>query len=82
MVATETTSATQAVAFWTDLTPSERQVGAAIAQGWTNAEVANRLGLSPKTVERRVSTIYERLPDTPGVHRRVQAVLLIRSVLG
>ena len=81
MVAIETTVAAQTVAFWTDLTPGERQVGAAMAQGWTNGEIAKRLAFSPKTVEKRVSLIYEKLPDSPGVHRRVQAVLLIRSVL-
>ena len=81
MVATGTTSAAQAVAFWTDLTPSERQVGAAMAQGWTNAEIAKRLSFSPRTVEKRVQTIYDQLPDFPGSHRRVQAVLLIASVL-
>ena len=70
MVTTETTSAAQAVAIWTDLTPSEREVGAAMARGWTNPEIARRLGLSPKTVDNRVSAIYEKLPDLPGVHRR------------
>ena len=82
MVATETTSATQALAFWTDLTPKERQVGIAMAQGWTNSEIAYRLALSPKTVENRVSAIYEKLPDIPGAHQRVQAALLARSALG
>ena len=82
MVATETTGATQAVAFWTDLTPKERQVGIAMAQGWTNSEIAYRLALSPKTVENRVSAIYEKLPDIPGAHQRVQAALLARSALG
>ena len=82
MVATETTDAAQAVVFWTDLTPGERQVGAEMAQGWTNSKIANRLALSPNTVQNRVSAIYDKLPDIPGVDRRVQAVLFIRSVLG
>ena len=81
MVATETTRAASAVAFWAALTPPEREVGTAMAQGWTNSEIANRLAFSPKTVQHRVSAIYEKLPDTPGLHRRVHAVLLIRSVL-
>ena len=82
MVATETTSATQALAFWTDLTRKERQVGIAMAQGWTNSEIAYRLALSPKTIENRVSAIYEKLPDILGAHQRVQAALLARSALG
>ena len=82
MVATETTVAAQAVVFWTDLTPTERQVATEMAQGWTNSKIASRLALSLNTVQNRVSAIYEKLPDIPGVDRRVQAVLLIRSVLG
>ena len=82
MVATETTGAAQAVHFWAALTPKERQVGIAMAQGWTNSNIASQLAFSPKTVQKRVSEIYEKLPDIPGSHRRVQAVLLIRRVLG
>lgn len=82
MVATQTMSTAQAAAFWTELTAKERHVGAAMAAGWTNAAIASRLALSPKTIERRVSAIYEKLPHTPGVDRRVHAVLLIKSVLG
>lgn len=58
MVATETTGTAQAAAFWTELTAKERHVGAAMAAGWTNATIASRLVLSPKTIERRVSAIY------------------------
>ena len=82
MVATETAGAAQAEVFWTELTAKERQVGTAMAEGWTNSKIADRLALSPKTVMSRVSAIYEKLPDVPGVDRRVQAVLLIKSVLG
>ncbi len=82
MIATETTGTALAVAFWTELTLKERHVGRAMAEGWTNAAIAGRLALSAKTVERRVSAIYEKLPDAPGVDRRVHAVLLIKSVLG
>ena len=82
MVATETIGTAQAVVFWADLTPTERQVGTVMAQGWTNSKIASVLALSLTTIEKRVSAIYEKLPDTPGADRRVQAVLLIRSVLG
>ncbi len=82
MVATETTGTAQAAVFWTELTAKERHVGTAMSEGWANATIASRLALSYKTVERRVSAIYEKLPDVPGVDRRVQAVLLIKSALG
>ena len=82
MVATETTGTVQALFFWGDLTPKERLVGAEMAEGWANVTIASRLALSPKTVENRVSAIYEKLPDVSGVDRRVHAVLLIKSVLG
>ena len=81
MAAAESTGTAQALAFWIALTLNERRVGTAMAQGWTNAEIASRLGLSPKTVESRVSAIYEKLPDSPGAYRRVQTALLIKSVL-
>ena len=82
MVATEKAGAAQAVDFWSQLTPKEREVGTAMAEAWTNSTIADRLALSPKTVMNRVSAIYEKLPDVPGLDRRVQAVLLIKSVLG
>ena len=82
MVTTETTSAAQAVVFWTVLTPKERQVGIALAWGWTSSEITYRLALSPRTVESRVSAIYEKLPAIPGAHQRVQAALLALSALG
>ena len=53
-----------------------------MARGWTNSEISYRLELSPKTVDTRISAIYEKLPEIPGVHRRVHAVLLIRSAIG
>ena len=42
MAGTETTSADQAVVFWTDVTPKERQVATAMSEGWTNSKIANR----------------------------------------
>ena len=82
MVATGRTDTARAMVFWTGLTTPEREVGTAMAEGWTNATIADRLALSAKTIERRVSSIYEKLPEDPGFDRRVQAVLLIKSVLG
>ena len=82
MVEATMTNTSEALMFWADLTPGEREVGAAIAEGWTNSKIADRLALSYETVERRVSAIYEKLPEIAGGHRRVQVVLLAKSALG
>ena len=57
------------------LTPGQRRVLALIADGHTNGEIAERLGLSMGTVKNVVSEIYARL----GVRDRVEAVLKVRS---
>jgi DNA-binding NarL/FixJ family response regulator len=44
-----------------ELTPRERQVLALIAQGLTNAAIAERLGSSSKTVRNQVSEVYSKL---------------------
>jgi DNA-binding NarL/FixJ family response regulator len=43
------------------LTDREREVLALIAQGYTNAAIAQRLVLSPKTVRNHVSVIFSKL---------------------
>jgi DNA-binding CsgD family transcriptional regulator len=43
------------------LTPTERQIAGRVASGRSNAEVANELFLSPKTVEWNLSKIYRKL---------------------
>lgn len=64
------------------LTPGERQVLGLIAEGLSNAAIAERLFCSPKTVEKRVSAITSKLdlPDARDISRsavnvRVLAVL-------
>jgi DNA-binding NarL/FixJ family response regulator len=60
-----------------DLTGTERAVLRHMAEGRTNAGIAAQLHVSPKTVEKHNSKIFERLglpPDTDG-DRRVLAVL-------
>ena len=77
MIGTTVRTATQAERFLATLSPQERHVAKAMAEGWTNARIAQRLFLSPKTVENRVSAIYEKLPQADGVDRRVQVVLFV-----
>jgi DNA-binding NarL/FixJ family response regulator len=54
-----------------DLSEREREVLTLIAQGLTNAAVAERLVLSPKTVRNYISEIFSKLQ----VANRVQAIL-------
>ena len=77
MTGTTLSAATHAESFLATLSPQERAVVEAMAEGWTNAKIAERLTLSPRTVENRVSAIYEQLPQADGVDRRVQVVLLV-----
>ena len=61
------------------LTPRQRDVLALIAQGFTNAVIAQRLHLAPGTVENQVNLIYQALDlgqDAPQFNHRVRAVLL------
>jgi DNA-binding CsgD family transcriptional regulator len=53
-----------------DLTAREREVLALLAEGGSNREIAVDLGLSPKTVNRHVENIFNKL----GVSSRAAAV--------
>jgi DNA-binding NarL/FixJ family response regulator len=59
------------------LTERERDVLAAMAEGLTNREIAGRMFLSERAVERHVTSIFEKLglSAADGGHRRVLAVL-------
>jgi two-component system, NarL family, response regulator DevR len=54
------------------LSPQEHKVLALIAQGCTNKEVGNRMGLTEKTVKNYLSNVFEKL----HVSRRAQAAAL------
>jgi DNA-binding NarL/FixJ family response regulator len=59
------------------LTEREREVLALMAEGRSNAGIAQRLWITEGTVEKHVRSILSRmrLPETEGAHRRVLAVL-------
>lgn len=52
---------------WDALTPGEREVAALVAQGLTNAKVADRLGASPFTIDGRLRRVFAKLNVTTRV---------------
>ena len=63
------------------LTPREREVLAAMAQGHTNTVIAKQLYLSTRAVEKHINSIFSKLGLTGDQesHPRVSAVLLYLS---
>jgi DNA-binding NarL/FixJ family response regulator len=59
------------------LTPREREVLAAMAEGRTNVGIARLLSITEGATEKHISNIFGKLqlPDTQNDHRRVLAVL-------
>jgi DNA-binding CsgD family transcriptional regulator len=57
------------------LTPREREVLDWVAAGKTNRDIAAILGASPRTVEKHLERIYEKL----GVETRTAAVMRVRA---
>jgi DNA-binding NarL/FixJ family response regulator len=64
-----------------DLTPREREVLEQIAEGKSNAGVAEALYLTERAVEKHINSIFAKLGLTAesAVHRRVTAVLMYLS---
>lgn len=58
-----------------DLTARERQVLELLARGLANEEIAERLGISAKTVRNQVSAVFDKL----GVSSRAQAIVKARE---
>jgi DNA-binding NarL/FixJ family response regulator len=61
------------------LSPRQREMLELLAQGLTNAAIAERMVLSDKSVENGITRLYQDLEidrDDPRVQPRVQAVLL------
>jgi two-component system response regulator DctR len=57
------------------LTIKQQAVADLVAQGWTTKEIANKLGIGPRTVEGHRDAIYDKL-------RVRNAVELTRKLLG
>jgi DNA-binding CsgD family transcriptional regulator len=58
-----------------DLTARERQVLELLARGLANDQIAERLGISAKTVRNQVSAVFDKL----GVSTRAQAIVKARE---
>jgi two-component system nitrate/nitrite response regulator NarP len=55
-----------------ELTSRERELLTALANGWTNLQIASRIGISRNTVKYHLKNLYDKL----GVSNRAMAVAL------
>ena len=58
-----------------ELSARERQILTRIAQGLSNAEITEQLGISEKTVRNHTSHLFDKL----GVWTRAQAIVFARE---
>ena len=63
---------TRAAAAWPELTDSELAVVGLVARGATNREIAERLYVSPYTVNSHLRHVFVKL----GIHSRVELVFM------
>lgn len=61
-----------------ELTGRERELLAALANGWTNMQIATRIGISRNTVKYHLKNLYDKL----GVNNRAMAVALYVKTTG
>lgn len=54
------------------LTPREIELLGVLAKGWTNVQIATRMGISENTVKYHLRNLYDKI----GVHNRAAAVAL------
>ncbi len=57
---------------FSELTSRERELLTALANGWTNMQIASRIGISRNTVKYHLKNLYDKL----GVSNRAMAVAL------
>ena len=57
------------------LTTRERELLTALANGWSNLQIASRIGISRNTVKYHLKNLYDKL----GVNNRAMAVALFMS---
>ncbi|MDQ1488684.1 MAG: hypothetical protein QOJ23_1198 [Actinomycetota bacterium] len=58
---------------WSSLTATEEEVAEAVGQGLTNRQVANRLYMSPHTVDSHLRHIYSKL----SINSRIELARLL-----
>ena len=57
------------------LTPRQREILALVAEGLTDPQIGERLGIAPATVNKHLESVYERL----DVHNRTAAAVVFRD---
>jgi DNA-binding NarL/FixJ family response regulator len=60
------------------LTPREQEILALVAEGWSNAAIAERIVITKRAVERHINSIFAKLGlgESESFSRRVKAALL------
>jgi DNA-binding NarL/FixJ family response regulator len=60
------------------LTPREQEILALVAEGWSNAAIAERIVITKRAVERHINSIFSKLglSESESFSRRVKAALV------
>jgi DNA-binding CsgD family transcriptional regulator len=58
----------RAASGWESLTPTEADVVRLVAEGLGNKEIADRLFISPRTVQTHLTHVYAKLALTSRIH--------------